>query len=89
MHGFAGSRAEEPVVAKYLDPHPAIVADQGASKSVSEQKIRVRCGSQIRRGAPPFTRDVTGRSPLDVLLEQPTVADRELLYWLSATVTAG
>lgn len=40
----------------------------------------------IRRGAPPFTRDITGRSPLDVLLEQPTVADRELLYWLSATM---
>lgn len=41
----------------------------------------------IRRGAPPLTLDITGRSPLDVLLEQPTVADRELLYWLSSTVT--
>jgi len=41
--------------------------------------------SQVRRGAPRFTRDVTGRSPLDVLLEQPAVADRELLFWLSET----
>lgn len=39
--------------------------------------------SQVRRGAPRYTKDATGRSPLDMLLEQPTVADRELLFWLS------
>ncbi len=38
---------------------------------------------QVRRGAPRYTKDATGRSPLDMLLEQPTVADRELLFWLS------
>ena len=39
--------------------------------------------AQVRRGAPRYTKDAGDRSPLDMLLEMPTVADRELLFWLS------
>ena len=50
------------------------------SLCVSERLTKL---AQVRRGAPRYTKDVGDRAPLDMLLEMPTVADRELLFWLS------